>query len=653
VEKITIDSLVPGQTYTLTVTNKGTLARGPQAFSLLVSGIGGNAYCTSAPTSSSGTRIDSVEFSNIQVANPAGCTTYINNTADYAEVQPNEKLPIRILLGTCDTPTNNIIKVYIDLNNNGVFDSSDLVAESGIVPSGGVFADSISIPLMTVGNTTLMRIVAVQTTDSNAVQPCGSYGNGETDDYSVYVNPPSHDVALASIISPAPGDCGDDSERVVISIRNNGIDAVSNLPVTAQVNIGSSTVATFTETYPGQIPPGFTRTYTFQELFPVDPATTYTVVAYVKAPLDQVPSNDTFTVSVLTSAKPADPVATATVNGDSVTLNVTSPNPNSSYFWYSSASSTTPLFSASDTTVSLSTLPSGNNYYLGSGAKGYVGVASKEDYQGGTDGGYQTPGGNFMAYNAAVPVVLENARLYTGNPGKVQIMVWDTTDTQPDGSFYYYVLSSTVVDVYATNPFPKAGSYSGNSPLDTGAIFYINLPLPAGNHLLVDSVVDPTVDSSAVAAASIFRNNNVTGDPYPFTIPGVISFYSNSATSSTNPTLFQSYYYYQYHMFIHTDDCISDRVAIPVSVPNISIFTYGPNPVIRGEPLNILFNAGNDNNIEIELYDMLGRRCYLQSTSGSGLFGAQIPTNNLGVGMYILSVNAGSAVYRKKIIVTK
>ena len=80
VEKINVDSVTPGQTYTITITHKGTLARGQQAFSLLVSGIGGQAYCTSAATSSAGTRIDSVNFSNLHNANPPGCTTYTDYT---------------------------------------------------------------------------------------------------------------------------------------------------------------------------------------------------------------------------------------------------------------------------------------------------------------------------------------------------------------------------------------------------------------------------------------------------------------------------------------------------------------------------------------------------------------------------------------------
>jgi len=51
VEVVDVDSTIPGQSYTVTVSYKKTLQRGAQAYSLLVSGVGGAAYCTSAAAS--------------------------------------------------------------------------------------------------------------------------------------------------------------------------------------------------------------------------------------------------------------------------------------------------------------------------------------------------------------------------------------------------------------------------------------------------------------------------------------------------------------------------------------------------------------------------------------------------------------------------
>ena len=49
VERINIDNPVAGTSYAITVKHKGTLARGQQAYSLMVSGVGGTAPCVTGP----------------------------------------------------------------------------------------------------------------------------------------------------------------------------------------------------------------------------------------------------------------------------------------------------------------------------------------------------------------------------------------------------------------------------------------------------------------------------------------------------------------------------------------------------------------------------------------------------------------------------
>ena len=50
IEKIIIKGAVPGKSYALTISHKGTLKNDKQDFSLLVSGIGGKEYCSVKPT---------------------------------------------------------------------------------------------------------------------------------------------------------------------------------------------------------------------------------------------------------------------------------------------------------------------------------------------------------------------------------------------------------------------------------------------------------------------------------------------------------------------------------------------------------------------------------------------------------------------------
>ncbi len=653
VEKINVDSIVPGQTYTITITNKGTLARGGQAFSLLVSGTGGQAYCTSAPTSSAGTRIDSVNISNVQIANPAGCTTYTNNTKYTVQIQPKQKLPFRIKLGSCDGSTSsNIIKIFIDYNNNGVFDSNEVAAVSSAIATNGVYADTINVPELVQGSNTLLRIVAEETTDTSAVQPCSSYANGETQDFNVLVVAPTSDLALSQIVAPTNSSCSDDSEIVVVSIRNNGIDTASKIPVTAVIKSGSTTVATLNEIYPGKIPPGFLVTYAFQNTFAATAGTTYNVTSYITFASDQNSSNDTLSNNITIVPQPAAPVGTATLSGDTLKLQVTNANANSTYFWYSSATSDAPLYASSDTAILLFTLPTETTLYLGSGLEGNVGVESKNSYPNG--GGYQLYGGNWLSYTSEAPLNLTSAKMYTGNPGKVTIMVVDTVLVNGQLEYYIPPLSSTTIDVYSTSPTPVAGSRSYDAT-DTGAVFYINLPLPAGKHVIMDTTVDASVDKSAIDNATIFRNNNVTGKPYPFTLGSVFSITGNSAYSASSPTQFESYYYYQYNMKIQSSDCISERVAVPISTSQISTapFAIGPNPLSNGTGLNVQLNTGVTGTIQVELFDLLGRRCYSQSYSTTGYFSQTIYFNNLVTGMYILSLKTSGKSYNKKLLITR
>ena len=114
--------------------------------------------------------------------------------------------------------------MYIDFNNNGTFtDAGESVATSGVLNGNATFNGSITIPAgLTVGSSTVMRIVAEETSNPAAVLPCGTYGNGETQDYRVEVISPAKDVSVTGIIAPLGSSCADDSQLVSVMVRNLG-----------------------------------------------------------------------------------------------------------------------------------------------------------------------------------------------------------------------------------------------------------------------------------------------------------------------------------------------------------------------------------------------------------------------------------------------
>jgi hypothetical protein len=81
IEQIYIPGAQPGKTYTITVSHKGALQTGLQAYSIIITGVGGAAYCASAPLSSADSRIDQLTLSNITYTATPGCKSYTDNTA--------------------------------------------------------------------------------------------------------------------------------------------------------------------------------------------------------------------------------------------------------------------------------------------------------------------------------------------------------------------------------------------------------------------------------------------------------------------------------------------------------------------------------------------------------------------------------------------
>jgi len=154
VEVIDVDSTIPGQSYTVTVTHKNTLQRGVQAYSLLVSGVGGTAYCASTPSSNTGGKIDSVSFRTIRYSNPTGGTTYTDNTKMVAQVEPLQSVPFYVRAASSDaTNANKIGKIFIDYNNNGTFtDDNELVATSGNLSNKYLSITTTTEPLPMITN---------------------------------------------------------------------------------------------------------------------------------------------------------------------------------------------------------------------------------------------------------------------------------------------------------------------------------------------------------------------------------------------------------------------------------------------------------------------------------------------------------------------
>src|SRR5205085_2804277 len=147
IEQILIANAVPGQSYTITVSHKGTLRNSNQDYALIVSGVGGAAYCASAATSTADTKISRVQFGGINQAGADGCTAYNDFTKTTTTIQAGQVVPITVSLGTCGAAKNAVVKVYIDYNQNGTLDDAgETVAMSGVLANTAQYSTTIAIP---------------------------------------------------------------------------------------------------------------------------------------------------------------------------------------------------------------------------------------------------------------------------------------------------------------------------------------------------------------------------------------------------------------------------------------------------------------------------------------------------------------------------
>ncbi len=126
--------------------------------------------------------------------------------------------------------------------------------------------------------------------------------------------------------------------------------------------------------------------------------------------------------------------------------------------------------------------------------------------------------------------------------------------------YSYYPIDSVSINVYATNPNPQQGRVTVNAGqmTDTGAVYYLNLPVPApGSYILI---------AECYGGANLFLNSNIAANPYPISIPGVFSITGNSnkynPNNASDTTFDQGYYFPMYDIGLSLDECPGPRTAV-------------------------------------------------------------------------------------------
>ncbi|OOQ58245.1 hypothetical protein BC343_11425 [Mucilaginibacter pedocola] len=703
IEQVYIAGVTPGKTYTVTVTHKGTLSSGSQAYSLIATGVGGAAYCTSAPLSTADSRVNNFTLANVNNTPAAGCTGYSDYTNLSIQLEQAQTYPFSITLGTCGNNFNKAAKIFSDWNGDGVFDASELVATTNVVNGTATYTGNITVPLTVIpGNATLLRVVLTETSDAATISACGNYAKGETQDYRVQFLKPTADAGVTAIVNAEDGTSCAVATAVVVRLKNYGSAAISNIPVTVTVTSPNNTVSTFNETYTGTLNPLDEVDFTLSGKFNTVAGATYTISAETHLPGDPIADNDKTTGSITISLPPALGTLSAYLcsNTNSYQLNGTG---DGQLLWYASPTATLPL--TFGPIANTTTTPVNNTYYAGlNDFSGNIGPATKNVFSG---GGYNQFGPSVIVYTN-VPVVLETARMYFGNAGKLTFTV-----TNANGE----TVSSTTINADATRTAPGAGGQTDDAN-DQGTIVNLNLTLPTAGTYAITPSYDNTV--------TVFRNNaGITG--YPFKLGNIFSILGNDAQNPNNAndsTYYKGFYYYFYDLHVKSMGCPSaERLPVTVgkpvitqtgdvltssfadgnqwflngvAVPGATAATYTPIqsgnytveatletgcvsrsdaynfalvaknpdkstdigltlfPIPAINNLNVVFVAKEAGNVKIEIVNNAGQVVHAQSqTIAAGNFSAAVNTGGQLPGTYVLRVTLGKKVYGKKIIIVK
>ena len=583
VEKVEIDSVIVGNTYTITVSHKNNLDRGSQAYSLIISGGGGAAYCTSTANTNAGTKIDSVTLNNIVFANTTN-NQYIDNTKQIINGEPLGNLNFSIKTSSTDASNNTrFIHIYIDYNNNGVFESTELASVSSAL-TNGIYAGTFNLPgNLTIGTITRLRIVAMETAASSNLNPCGAYSIGETQDYTIKINNPSNDLQLSDIVSPIAKACKTGTQYITVKIVNNGGGKQTNFPINVVVKKGATTLRTITETFNGTLAGLENMNYTFQTPISLEENTSYDITATVSLNNDQLKENNSISSSFVTSAATPAPSAIANNCNNSVQLRVNNPISTNRYFWYDSSSAINPVGQGASTVIT----SSASKLNVGSGYAGFIGPLNNRSL--GTSGGYNNFSGNYVKINATSAMTIETTKLYTGNPGKIEFTLGTFASENSDGSYSYFPIQTVSLNVGASSPTPLAANGASATPFiegDSGRTYYLNLKIPqAGDYIIIAKCTD----------ATLFRNNGLGNNTYPLGPNRVFSFTGNSVSAASGN--FQNFFYFFYNTQISTNDCPSPLSSVPVSIVPKPIITQTNDSTLSASTANSYQWLVNDSSI--------------------------------------------------------
>jgi len=208
-------------------------------------------YCVSGASSTGDEDIGNVTIGNL---NNTSSSPYTGTYTDYStSVAPaylalGQSFPFSVTVVTGGSTYSGYCEAYIDFNHDGVFtEPGEIVFGSAYSTQPQTLTGTVNIPLTAVVGNTRMRVVVQESGSATATMPCGTYGWGETEDYTVTLAPQiPFDAGVVSIDEPEYIQSESSSVPVIVTVKNFGSSTLTSIPIEYVANGGAPVAYTWT-----------------------------------------------------------------------------------------------------------------------------------------------------------------------------------------------------------------------------------------------------------------------------------------------------------------------------------------------------------------------------------------------------------------------
>lgn len=525
VEKIIIPNAIPGKTYEISITHKGSITNGAGAIitqdvSLMVSGINGTALCAVSSTKTG-------YIKQVKINDKTSGFTLENGVSSNFEIDFNEL-------------TSGRFNAFVDWNLDGDFSDENEWIQNNVSYTNAKALFSYTIPssASTFNNYPLRLVASTESTSGGCAVP----SNGEVKDYALTISEPSYDIALEKISQSGGYFCSGTNNLYYATIRNMGAKALDKFTISLAVYEEGVLKKTYTKTVDSLAINELKDVGISTDIF-VQSGKNYRYDVQINAAKDQIIGNNFATSSQFIRNSENPSVSGLSCSGSTTVALTASTNA----VWWDANN----LIVGTGNTISL---PKGKNYFASvGGVTQSLGPKNKYEFGGGT---YYSNFGPEPIYDVKTPMVLESTRIYVGTSGTIQFYVTDLNS----GELVSYASVNVPATRVQTNIVAPPNQIS-DDPTDQGIVVNLNLQFPKAGKYAITQVCSN--------GASIYRSNRLKSDPvnavtnigFPFNSPDNII--SNTGAYFQSSIIYSGYYYF-YDMQFKSLGCSSDKVLAEV-----------------------------------------------------------------------------------------